>query len=92
MLTAIRNVLCRDLYVRLEAPSQVSLFTYDNDTFIVESFREASDAVRLVCDRRIAKLRDLVTGRELVGQPRGDRMVFDTVVRPGAYSVYAGLQ
>lgn len=92
VLTAIRNVVCRDLPVRLEAPSQVALFVYDNDTFIVESFRETSDAVRLVCDRRIAKLRDLVTGRELVGQPRGDRMVFDTVVRPGAYSVYAGRQ
>ena len=92
VLTAIRNVVCRDMYVRLEAPSQVSLFVYDNDTFIVESFREGADAVRIVTDRRIAKLRDLVTGRELVGQPRGDRMVFDVLVRPGSYSVFSAAQ
>jgi hypothetical protein len=89
VLSAIRNVVCRDMYVRLEAPSQVSLFVYDNDTFIVESFRESMGPARIVADRRIAKLRDLVTGRDLAGQARGDKMVFDTVVRPGAYSVFA---
>jgi hypothetical protein len=88
VLTAIRNVLCRDLYVRLEAPSQVSLFTYDNDTFIVESFRETAGMIRLVTDKRFATLRDLVTGRELAGQARADRMVFEVFVRPGGYSVF----
>jgi hypothetical protein len=88
VLTAIRNVLCRDLYVRVEAPSQVSLFAYDNDTFIVESFRESAGTVRLVTDKRIATLRELLTGRELAGQARGDRMVFDVFVRPGGYSVF----
>jgi len=92
VLTAIRNVVCRDMYVRLEAPSQVSLFVYDNDTFIVESFRDSSGTARVVTDRRIARLRDLVTGRELIGQPRGDRMVFDVFVRPGSYSVFGVIQ
>ena len=92
VLTAIRNVVCRDMYVRLEAPSQVSLFVYDNDTFIVESFRDTSGTARVVTDRRIARLRDLVTGRELIGQPRGDRMVFDVFVRPGSYSVFGVIQ
>lgn len=92
VLTAIRNVVCRDMYVRVEAPAQVSLFVYDNDTFIVESFRERADTVRIVTDRRITKLRDLVTGRELTGQPRGDRMVFETFVRPGSYSVFSAAQ
>ena len=87
VLNAIRNVVGGDLYVRLEAPSQVCLFVYDNDTFIVESFRESTGTARMVTDRRIARLRDLVTGRELIGQPRGDRMVFETFVRPGSYSV-----
>ncbi len=89
VLTAIRTVVCRDLYVRVEAPAQVSLFVYDNDTFIVESFRETSGTARIVTDKRIAKLRDLLTGRELAGQPRGDKMVFDTFVRPGSYSVFS---
>jgi len=91
-LGAIRDVVCRDLYVRIEAPAQVSLFVYDNDTFIVESFRDASGQARLVTDKRIAKLRDLLTGRELTGQPRGDKMVYDTFVRPGRYSVYSAVR
>jgi len=91
-LTAIRDVVCRDLYVRLEAPAPVGLFVYDNDTFIVESFREASGQARIVTDKRIAKLRDLLTGRELTGQPRGDKMVYDTFVRPGRYSVYSAVR
>jgi hypothetical protein len=92
VLTAIRNVVCRDMYVRLEAPSQVSLFVYDNDTFIVESFRESTGTARIVTDRRITGLRDVVTGRELVGQPRGDKMVFETIVRPGTYTVFSAAQ
>ena len=71
VLTAIRNVVCRDIYVRLEAPSQVSLFVYDNDTFIVESFRESMGPARIVTDKRISRLRDLVTGRELSGPAPG---------------------
>jgi hypothetical protein len=87
VLGAIRNVVCRDMYVRLEGPAQVGLFVYDNDTFIVESFRETAGTVRVVTGKRIDRLRDLVTGRELTGQPRGDSMVFDVFVRPGSYSV-----
>jgi hypothetical protein len=92
VLNTIRGVLCRDQYVRLEAPAQVSLFVYDNDTFIVESFREASTSVRVVTDARITKLRDVLTGRELIGQPRGDRMVFDTFARAGNYSVLTAVK
>lgn len=39
VLASIRNVLAKDMFVRLDAPSMVSLFVYDNDKFIVESFR-----------------------------------------------------
>jgi hypothetical protein len=88
VLNRMRETLTRDLPVRLEGPGQVALFVYDNDTFIVESFRESGGVVRLVTDKRIAKLRELLTGRELVGQARGDRMVFEVFVRPGGYSVF----
>jgi hypothetical protein len=89
VLTAIRNVVCREMPVRLEAPARVSLFLYDNGTFIVESFGESAVPVRVVTDGRIGRLRDLVNGREHTGQPRGDRTVFDLVARPGSYTVLA---
>lgn len=40
VLRAIREVVAKDMYVRLDAPSMVILFVYDNDKFIVESFGE----------------------------------------------------
>ena len=39
-LNEIRRVLSASLPVRIEAPSKVSLFAYDNGTFIVENFRD----------------------------------------------------
>jgi hypothetical protein len=39
-LNEIRRVLSVSLPVRIEAPSKVSLFAYDNGTFIVENFRD----------------------------------------------------
>jgi len=68
VLTAIRNVVAKDMYVRLDAPSMVGLFVYDNDKFIVESFQENPVTARVVTDGRITRLRDLVTGEELTGQ------------------------
>ena len=38
VLNALRRYLTPDLPVRLEGPSQVSLFEYDNGTFVVESY------------------------------------------------------
>ncbi len=68
VLTSIRNVLARDMFVRLDAPSMVSLFAYDNEKFIVESFAENPVQARIVTDARITKLHDLITGEEISGQ------------------------
>ncbi len=92
VLAAIRNVVCRDMYVQLDAPSQVSLFVYDNDTFVVESFRERMGPARVITDKRITRLRELLSGREIEGQPRGEKTVFDVMVRPGAYSVFTAVR
>ena len=39
-LNAIRNYILSDFPVRIDAPAKVSLFAYDNGSFIVESFRD----------------------------------------------------
>jgi hypothetical protein len=56
------------MFVRLDAPAMVSLFAYDNDKFIVESFNDNPVQARIITDGRITKLHDLVTGEELTGQ------------------------
>ena len=97
VLASIRNVLAKDMYVRLDAPAMVSLFAYDNDKFIVESFQDNPVTARIVTERRITKLHDLVTGQELTGQAvaggRGGQAattVFETQLTHGSYRVFSG--
>jgi len=68
VLTQLKSVLCRDLFVQVEAPAQVSLFAYDNGTFIVESFLPDPVDVRIVVNGRGNQLRDLQTNEALTGQ------------------------
>lgn len=100
VLTQIREVLTRDLYVRLDGPSQVALFVYDNGTFIVESFLPDSVDVKIVTDKRIGKLRDILSSDILSGElllPPGprfgppavpDKMVFNMQIKPHSYRVF----
>ena len=39
VLNQLRALLCREMFVRLDAPHHVSLFAYDNRTFIVQNFQ-----------------------------------------------------
>jgi hypothetical protein len=89
VLRSIRDVLARDLYVRLDAPSMVALFPYDNDTFIVESFAAEPVQARILTARRITKLQDLETGEEISGQAQGNNTVFETPLKSGTFRVFA---
>ena len=63
LLTRMKRYIQGDFAVRLEAPPHVSLFAYDNDAFVVESFRdEASNEVVSVLGHAKA-LKDIATGR-----------------------------
>ena len=87
VLRAIRGIVTKDMYVRLDAPSMVSLFVYDNDKFIVESFAEETVQVRVITDKRIARIRDLETGEDLAGQQQGATTVFEMPLTRGTYRV-----
>ena len=89
VLRAIREVVTKGMYVRLDAPSMVSLFVYDNDKFIVESFAEEPVQARIIADARITKLRDIETGQELTGQQQGNTTVFDTPLTRGTFRVFS---
>jgi hypothetical protein len=54
--------------VRLEAPAQVALFVYDNDTFIVESFLDNDVDTRLVLDECFTQIRDILSGEVFSGE------------------------
>jgi hypothetical protein len=100
VLRAIRRVVAGDLFVQIDAPSQVGLFVYDNNKFIVENFRESMTSVRIQTDGRFTKLRDMMSGQVVSGQPLGGapmrgmapgapRTVFEMSFGANAYRVFA---
>lgn len=95
----IKDALMKNFPVRVDGPSQVALFAYDNRTFVVESFLDAPAAldVSVLAGK---KLRDLVTGEVLTGVPPPapavrwapkpePRMHFAVPVAPHSYRAFA---
>jgi hypothetical protein len=97
--TRIKEILMNNLYVRVESPTQVALFVYDNNTFIVESFLPESADIQIVIDKNRKQLQDVQSGELLSGtlhetvqrwgEPRrDDKMVFQTKIKAHSYRVF----
>ena len=83
-------------------PGDVSLFVYDNDTFIVESFLPETVDAKISLDPRFGRIRELTTGEELAGQSGGaaggfggfgasgrKRTVVPVKIKPHSYLVFS---
>jgi hypothetical protein len=77
----------------------VSLFLYDNDTLIVESFRDEAVEVRLVGPGEMKGLQDLETGEVLTGEtvpegrgwfrsPDAGKTVVEVPVKPHSFRAF----
>jgi len=96
VLARIRELLLRDLTVRVDGPAQVMLFLYDNDTFIVESILPESADVRIITDVSVTAIRDVLTGEMLTGAEaildwRGQstgKHSFAATLKPRSYRVF----
>jgi hypothetical protein len=64
-LNAIRRHLSKHLPVQLEAPGKVSLFVYDNNTFVVHNFRDEAVEARVAVGLDRQGLEDALTGQQL---------------------------
>ncbi len=69
VLSRIKESLTKDLYVRLEAPANVALFTYDNDCFLVESFLDQPIEGRIVLDEIYPGIENLLSHAITTGEP-----------------------
>jgi hypothetical protein len=67
VLDALRRYLGLELPVRLEGPSKVSLFEYNNGTFVVESYLDHPAAIRITGS--FGHMENLTTGVTLTGDP-----------------------
>lgn len=88
VLTHFKYALMQDFPVYLKSPSKVCLFTYDNSTFITESFLPHTVRCEAVIKKNKAKLHDLLTGDEIQGTTDGDKTVFELSLQPRSYRVF----
>ncbi len=99
-LNAIRARLTEHLPVQLEAPGKVSLFLYDNDTFIVNSFLDEPVEVSVAIDIDKNSIEDLLSGEILTGEirnkysrwdkpPQPHKRIINFTIAPHSYRVFS---
>ena len=97
VLNRIRDVLSPDLKFRIEGQSLVSLFVYDNNTMIVESFLPEETKVKVIAGSGITKLTDIVSGEVVAaggkttsmvwGRDRSEGASFEITIKPHSFRV-----
>ena len=100
LVTEIKSYIAASLPVRLDAPSHVSLFIYDNDTFVVRSFRDEPTGVNIDVSGEALRLRDLTddhgssepainpTGGISAARRGNGTARFSVQIEPHSYRVY----
>jgi hypothetical protein len=101
---AIKDVVMKGFFVRIDGASQVSLFAYDNGTFVVESFLPKETTVKVTVDGTFSRLRNLVTGEvieaykpvepsfpgfERFRRPGPPKSHFEVPILPHSYAAFA---
>ena len=81
-LNRIRNILTRDVPVRIEGPAQIALFTYDNDAFVVESFRDEAITINIVTQGASVSITDVVTGEKFTGVNASNERIYGREAYP----------
>lgn len=69
-LNTIRKVLGGQMKVQIEGPANISLYVYDNNTCIVESFLPETTEIRVVTTKPYTQLTDLQTNETITGTAR----------------------
>ena len=100
MLSRIKAYMMPDAAVRIDAPSRVAMFTYDNGAFIVENYRDEEAEVTISLAGSAASLREVTTGATLQpladppaptnrgGAPAPGRRSFRTTLPPHSFQVF----
>lgn len=96
VLNTLRQTVASDLDVLIEGPGEVSLFVYDNNTFVLQSFLDEEVTVNVVLDVDKQRITDIDLNESIGGTLRSapvyrsrtlgtDKMVFEVKVRPHSF-------
>jgi hypothetical protein len=98
-LNKVRQVLCKQLNVQIEGSSKISLYAYDNNTFIVESFLDTETIAKIVTPSSFDTITDLNTNQVINGELRkpgfsyieknaGSKNVYTFTLKPHSFRVF----
>jgi hypothetical protein len=99
VLNRIRQELAGNLDVVLEGPGEVSLFLYDNHSFVLESFLDEEVVVRVTAAPEFHQLTDVSSGEKIKGTERTapefrgikfgkDVNVFELKIKPHSFRAF----
>lgn len=98
-LNKIREVMGAQLPVQVEGPSGISLYAYDNNTFIVESFLDKETNINILTPVRYNNITDLASNQQVTGElrkpgmsyiekNRKEKNVYSITIKPHSYRVF----
>ncbi|MEM2100590.1 MAG: permease, partial [Thermoproteota archaeon] len=88
VINELRRVFISSLKIRLEGPSRICIFLYDNDTFVIHSFMPHFTKCSVVVKKSDAKLYEPALGTEIKGFERNSEAVFTVFLQPYSYRVF----
>jgi hypothetical protein len=96
VLNKIRETLCKKLDISIEGPAYISLYLYDNKTFIVESFLDKETSCKIIAYQAFTKITDLKSNQTYLGELRQSqrkrniqaRNTFDIFLKPHSFRVF----
>jgi len=96
VLNRLRQIIAGDLPVSIEASGEVSLFAYDNNSFVVESFLDKEVTIKVLLDKNVKQITNVVTGETTKGIVRmapafrnrkfgKDASIFEVTLKPHSF-------
>lgn len=100
VLNRLRQVIAGDLKVSLEGVGEVSLFVYDNNSFVVESFLDKEVTLKILLDKEAIQITNIDSGEKTNGTVRiapsfrnrkfgKDASVFEVTLKPHSFKGFS---
>ncbi|HDR51014.1 MAG TPA: hypothetical protein ENN90_05240 [Mariniphaga anaerophila] len=99
VLNRLRQIVAGHLSVKLEGPGEVSLFVYDNNSFVVHSFLDEEVTISVLLDRNATEITDIASEEKIEGTLREapvfrnrkmgeDAKVFEVKIKPHSFRAF----
>jgi hypothetical protein len=86
VLNQIRGLFCKPFKMTLMGPSKVSLFLYDNNTFVVESFNDKPVEIKMVLNDKVNSITNIESAKIIEMEVIPEIKFWGHVFAPEKYS------